>query len=79
MPAPTQFEGPKGGQFYGDYTGLTAVTDIHPIWSDTRNTDLFLCPGTATGPGNPPMPCTATEPNGLPANDEEIYTGTFAP
>jgi hypothetical protein len=79
MPAPTQFEGPKGGQFYGDYTGLTAVTDIHPIWSDTRNTDLFLCPGTATGPGNPPTLCTATEPNGLQANDEEIYTGTFAP
>jgi hypothetical protein len=77
MPAPTQFEGPKGGQFYGDYTGLTAVTSIHPIWSDTRNTDLFVCPGTATGPGNPPTLCTATEPNGLQANDEEIYTGTF--
>jgi hypothetical protein len=76
MPAPTQFEGPKGGQFYGDYTGLTAVNDIHPIWSDTRNIDLFVCPGTATGPGNPPALCTATEPNGLQANDEEIYTAT---
>ena len=79
MPAPTQFEGPKGGQFYGDYTGLTAVTAIHPIWSDTRNTDMFLCPTSATGPGNPPSLCTAFEPNGLQANDEEIYTGTFAP
>ncbi len=77
MPAPTQFEGPKGGQFYGDYTGLTAVNDIHPIWSDTRNIDLFVCPGTATGPGNPPALCTATEPNGLQANDEEIYTATI--
>ncbi|HWF57308.1 MAG TPA: sialidase family protein, partial [Candidatus Dormibacteraeota bacterium] len=79
MPAPTQFEGPKGGQFYGDYTGLTAVTDIHPIWSDTRNADMFLCPGSATGPGTPPALCMGTEPNGQQANDQEIYTGTFAP
>jgi hypothetical protein len=77
MPAPTQFEGPKGGQFYGDYTGLTAVDDIHPIWSDTRNVDLFICPTSATAPGNPPALCTGTEPNGLQANDQEIYTATF--
>jgi hypothetical protein len=77
MPAPTQFEGPKGGQFYGDYTGLTAVNDIHPIWSDTRNVDLFVCPSSATGPGNPPTLCTGIEPNGLQANDEEIYTATL--
>lgn len=83
MPAPTQFYAPppplggsQGGQFYGDYTGLTAVNDIHPIWSDTRNIDLFVCPGTAT-PGNPPKLCTATEPNGLQANDQEIYTATI--
>ena len=77
MPAPTQFYGPKGGQFYGDYTGLTAVNDIHPVWSDTRNADLFLCPGSATGPGNPPALCTATELNGLQANDEEMFTSTI--
>jgi hypothetical protein len=84
MPAPTQFYAAappfghlQGGQFYGDYTGLTAVTDIHPIWSDTRNIDLFVCPGTAT-PGNPPKLCTATEPNGLQANDQEIYTATIS-
>ena len=26
MPAPTQFEGPAGGQFYGDYVWLSAAT-----------------------------------------------------
>jgi hypothetical protein len=74
MPPPTQFGGAKGGQFFGDYTGLAAVDDAFPIWSDTRNVDLFVCPGTATAPGNPPQLCTATENNGLQANDEEIYT-----
>jgi hypothetical protein len=76
MPAPTQFYGTNGGLFYGDYTGLTAVKGAHPIWSDTRNVDLFLCPGTGT-PGNPPQLCTGTEPNGQQANDEEIYTDTL--
>jgi hypothetical protein len=75
MPPPTQFPGPFGGQFYGDYTGLTAVTSVHPIWSDTRQPDLFVCPGSATA-GNPPTLCTATEANGETANDEEIYTAT---
>jgi hypothetical protein len=73
MPAPTQFGGPKGGQFYGDYVWLdTAGNDALPIWSDTRDPDLFLCPGTGT-PGNPPGLCTATETNGLTANDENTY------
>jgi hypothetical protein len=76
MPAPTQFYGPNGGQFYGDYIGLAAVNKAHPIWSDTRAQDIFLCPGTATGPGNPPQLCGATEPNGHVANDEETYTAT---
>lgn len=74
MPPPTQFGGVKGGQFFGDYTGLAAVDDAFPIWSDTRNPDVFLCPGTATAPGNPPKLCSATEDNGLQANDEEIYS-----
>ena len=63
MPAPTQFLGPKGGQFFGDYTGLAAVDKAHPLWSDTRSQDLFVCPGTATA-GSPPALCGATEPTG---------------
>jgi len=75
MPPPTQFGGPNGGQFYGDYTGLTVTSEnAHPVWSDTRNPDVFLCPGSATGPGNPPRLCTAIEPNGLRANDQEMFT-----
>jgi hypothetical protein len=76
MPAPTQFYGPNGGQFYGDYIGLTATDKAHPIWSDTRAKDLFLCPGTSTGPGNPPQVCGGIEANGLDANDEEVGTDT---
>jgi hypothetical protein len=72
MPAPTQFEGPAGGQFYGDYVWLSAGSKAYAIWSDTRATDLFLCPGTGT-PGKPPKLCGATETNGLTANDEETF------
>ncbi len=49
MPPPTQF----GGQFYGDYTGLAASQKAFPIWMDTRDPELFLCPGTGK-PGVPP-------------------------
>ncbi|MBV9193068.1 MAG: exo-alpha-sialidase [Solirubrobacterales bacterium] len=76
MPAPTEFEGPKGGQFYGDYTGLAALDQAHPIWMDTRSPAVFVCPGSATA-GHPPTLCGATEPNGEAANDEEIYTATL--
>ncbi len=77
MPAPTQFEGPKGGQFYGDYIGLAAIDNqAHPIWSDTRSPDLFVCPGTAK-PGTPPALCGATETNGEQANDEDTFTATL--
>jgi hypothetical protein len=72
MPAPTQFEGPAGGQFYGDYVWLSASNKAYAIWSDTREPDLFLCPGTGA-PNVPPQVCTATEPNGLQANDEETF------
>jgi hypothetical protein len=73
MPAPTQFEGPNGGQFYGDYVWLSASKNkAYPVWSDTRATDLFLCPGTGTV-GNPPQVCDGTETNGETANDEETY------
>ncbi len=73
MPAPTQFEGPAGGQFYGDYVGLAAVDKAHPIWSDTRSQDVFVCPGTGA-PGAPPALCGATEPNGQIANDEDTFS-----
>jgi hypothetical protein len=74
MPLPTQFPDAQGNSvFFGDYTGLSAVSGAHPIWMDTRNPDAFLCPGTAA-PGVPPALCTGAEPNGLPANDQEIYT-----
>lgn len=69
MAPPTEFS----GLFFGDYTGLTAFTEAHPLWMDTRNQDLFLCPGTGV-PGVPPALCTATEPNGLVANDQDVFT-----
>ncbi|HEY8743503.1 MAG TPA: sialidase family protein [Chloroflexota bacterium] len=69
MPPPTQFS----GLFYGDYTGLTAVTDAHPLWMDTRNPDLFLCPGTGTT-GTPPATCEASASNASIANDQDAFT-----
>jgi hypothetical protein len=79
MPPPTQFPGPQGGQFYGDYVWLSALDKAYAIWSDTRFADVFVCPGSAT-PGKPPALCTATEDNGLPANDEEaVMTATDVP
>ncbi len=75
MPPPTQFS----GTFYGDYTGLTAVhvgvgvDYAYPLWMDTREKDLFLCPGTAA-PGVPPQVCTATSTNAAFANDQNAYT-----
>jgi hypothetical protein len=77
MPLPTQFPDTQGNSvFIGDYTGVAAVSGAHPLWSDTRNPDAFLCPGTAA-PGVPPAVCTAAEPNGLIANDQQIYTRTM--
>jgi hypothetical protein len=74
MPLPTQFPDPNGNsQFIGDYTGVSALSGAHPIWSDTRNPDAFLCPGTGTS-STPPAVCTGAEPNGLIANDQQIYT-----
>jgi hypothetical protein len=78
MPPPTQFPGPAGGQFWGDYTGLAAVDEAHPVWSDTRSVDVFTCPNSATGPGNPPRLCTGVETNGLTADDEDMYTATVS-
>jgi len=70
MPPPTQFS----GTFYGDYSGLAADRRAaYPLWSDTRNADLFLCPGTGA-PGHPPATCTGSASNAPQANDQEIYT-----
>ncbi len=75
MPLPTQFPDARGNSlFYGDYTGLSVVGETaHPLWMDTRDEDLFLCPGTGV-PGVPPATCTGVEPDGLQANDQNVYT-----
>jgi hypothetical protein len=74
MPPPTQFPDVNGASlFYGDYTGLAAVGNVaYPIWMDTRGKDRFLCAGTGA-PGVPPAICTLTQPNGVVANDQDIY------
>lgn len=70
MPPPSQF----GGQFYGDYIAVDATaTTAYPVWSDTRNAALFLCPGTGTA-GNPPRLCHASAANASIANDQDVYT-----
>ena len=70
MPPPTQF----GGTFYGDYAMVAATNHTaYPVWSDTRPTDLFLCPGTGT-PTTPPAICQAGATNASVANDQDIYT-----
>lgn len=68
MPAPTQFN----GQFYGDYMQVAATrTTAYPVWADTRNAELFPCPG-----GGPPSVCTGPPPGPQTvarANDEDIF------
>jgi hypothetical protein len=75
MPPPTQFPDAQGrGQFYGDYIGMDAYDAAIPIWSDTRDPELFVCPG-----GGAPQVCTGTyaHPTGdVVANDEEIYAAS---
>jgi hypothetical protein len=75
IPAPTQFPDAQGNSlFWGDYSGLSASNGVaHPIWADSRDLDLFLCPGTGTQEVAPAL-CTATEPDGDVALDENIYT-----
>jgi hypothetical protein len=76
MPVPTQFPDANGASlFWGDYAGVAAAGDNGlPIWSDTREQDVFVCPGTGI-PGVPPTLCGATEPgSGLTANDQDIFT-----
>jgi hypothetical protein len=78
MPLPTQFPNGKGNSvFYGDYSGLSAVDNAIPVWMDTRDRDLFLCPGTGK-PGVPPGTCGGVEANGLTANDQDIFAATVS-
>lgn len=65
MPPPSQFS----GVFWGDYTGLAAVTDAHPLWSDSRNLDLIVCPGVTM-----PSICTFSGIDATPANDQDIFS-----
>jgi len=44
---------------------------------DTRNAEVFICPGTAT-PGNPPQLCNATTKSGVLANDQDIFTDSVS-
>jgi hypothetical protein len=55
----------------GDYSGLAAADNAHPLWTDTRNPDLFVC-----SPTGPPTLCTASAPGApaSPLNDQDIYT-----
>lgn len=70
MPPPTQFE----GTFWGDYTGLTAIHEAHPIWSDTRDLDVFMCQDASGKVSLPPSLCLASAPNAKLANDQDVYT-----
>ena len=74
MPPPTQFS----GSFFGDYAGMAAGYALHPIWMDTRNAELFLCPGTGL-PLVPPQVCTASATNAAVANDQDIFTVAISP
>ncbi len=70
MPPPTQFS----GAFFGDYSGMTIADGVvYPLWMDTRNAELFLCPGTGVV-GVPPAVCTASASNAPLANDQDAYT-----
>jgi hypothetical protein len=70
MPPPTQFD----GLFWGDYTGLAAVHQAHPIWSDTRDLDVFICRDASGKVILPPSLCLARATNAPLANDQDLYT-----
>ena len=75
-PPPTQF----GGNFLGDYNALDANTDAHPVWMDTRDPDLFVCPGSgapANQTGPPPAICTGDAGNASVANDQDLFTANL--
>jgi hypothetical protein len=67
MPPPTEFS----GLFMGDYSGLAVADKAWPLWTDTRDPDLFVCPSSVS---SSPAVCGASETNGLTANDQDIFT-----
>jgi hypothetical protein len=76
MPPPTEF----AGLFFGDYTGLAGIDNAYPIWMDTRNPDVFICPGTATTTTAPALcggKVALTPGNPLPANDQDVYVASL--
>ncbi len=70
MPPPTQFE----GVFFGDYTGLSAIHNdaAYPFWSDTRDPNLIVCPGTGTTT-NAPDVCLVPAVNASQGNDQDVF------
>jgi len=84
MLPPTEFPESNGfSGFWGDYTGLAADAQAHPIWSDTRDPDLFACPGSSPGSiATPRSVCGATVDNGAgaqaPVNDQKVYVANTA-
>ena len=78
MPVPTQFPESNGfGAFWGDYTGLTAIDNAYPFWSDTRDPDLFVCRDSAGNITLPPSVCGGTT-DGTTLNDQNGYTAALA-
>jgi hypothetical protein len=76
MPFPTEF----GGLFFGDYSGLTAYNNALPFWMDTRNPEVFLCPGSGTT-GTAPQVCNAYSSGTNPAillNDQDVFVANVA-
>ena len=75
MQIPTQFPDAQGNSvFFGDYTGLSVAGNLaHPLWMDTRNPDLFLCPGTGV-PGVAPRLCIIKRSDGITLNDQDIFS-----
>ncbi len=75
MPNPTEFPDVQGNSvFFGDYAGIAVSgSTAHPLWSDTRSTDLFDCPNSS-----PPTLCLLEEPNGQIANDEDIFSSAIS-
>jgi hypothetical protein len=62
------------GQFFGDYSGLSAGDVAHPFWMDTRDPELFVCRDSAGRVTTPPSVCTASAANADVANDQNVYT-----
>ena len=71
-PPPTQF----GGVFWGDYAGLatTGNNSAYPLWSDTRDPELFTEIAGCGTPGGPPQVCQAVDARtSLIANDQDTF------